>query len=120
MTTTDINTNPNRSPRLLKAMERVAAVATYDGKREAREEAAQLKAVRMGFDAYLARAPLAHRRALLDTIAQMVGERSANRIRSYAARMTEAPPPAPVAETAALPVEAAPAPKQGKEGDKAA
>lgn len=120
MTTTDINTSPNRSPRLLKAMERVAVVAALDGKSQAREEAAQLKAVRMGLDTYLARAPLGDRRTLLETIAQLVGERSANRIRAYAARMTEAPPPAPVAETAALPVEAAPATKQGKEGDKTA
>lgn len=118
--TTHTAPTTTRSPRLLAAMERVANLAAHHGKSEAREEAAQLKAVKTGFDAYLARAPLAERRALLETIARMVGERSANRIRAYSARMTEAPAPAPVAEATAQPVEAAPAPKQGKEGDKVA
>jgi hypothetical protein len=104
--TTHTAPTTTRSPRLLAAMERVANLAAHHGKSEAREEAAQLKAVKVGFDAYLARAPLADRHALLDTLAKMVGERSADRIRAYAARMTEWTQPAKPAASAPVEVSA--------------
>lgn len=118
MQTTKSNTN--LSSRMAKAMGRVAAVAAIETKAELREAAAQMKAVKAGFEVYLTRAPLAERRALLETIAQMVGERPAARIRDFAETMQEWTPPAPAAET---PVETgkvdAPA-KPAKGDDKAA